>query len=42
MHDIKSSTANALDDILKTLTARGYRFGTLNINSPTAHHSIAN
>ena len=42
MHDIKSTTANALDNILNTLTKAGYRFGTLGPNSPTVHHSIAN
>ena len=42
MHDIKSTTANELDNILKTLTSKGYRFGTLSSSSPTAHHSIAN
>ena len=42
MHDIKPNTANELDHILSTLTSAGYRFGTLNINSPTVHHSIAN
>lgn len=42
MHDIKSTTANALDNILKTLLSKGYRFGTLSSSSPTAHHKIAN
>lgn len=42
MHDIKSTTTNALDNILKTLTERGYKFDKLTINSPTVHHSIAN
>ena len=42
MHDIKSNTVNELDNILKELTSKGYKFGTLNINSPTVHHSIAN
>lgn len=42
MHDIKANTANELDNILRTLTARGYRFGTLSPSSPTAHHTIAN
>ena len=42
MHDIKSTTANELDHILSTLTAQGYRFGTLSMTSPTVHHSIAN
>ncbi len=42
MHDIKYNTAYELDNILKTLTAKGYRFGTLSTSSPTVHHSIAN
>ena len=42
MHDIKANTVNELDNILKTLTSNGYKFGTLNVNSPTVHHSIAN
>ena len=42
MHDIKSTTANALDNILSTLTQNGYTFATLNENSPTVHHSINN
>ena len=40
MHDIKKTTANALDSILATLTAKGYTFATLNESSPTSHHSI--
>ena len=42
MHDIKANTANELDNILKTLTSKGYRFGTLSTSSPVCHHSIAN
>ncbi len=42
MHDIKKTTANELDNILKTLTSRGYSFATLNTNSPVVHHKIAN
>ena len=42
MHDIKYATANALDDILNTLTSKGYKFGTLSTASPTVHHTIAN
>ena len=42
MHDIKSTTANALDDILNSLTNSGYTFAPLNENSPTAHHGINN
>lgn len=40
MHDIKQNTANELDNILNTLTSKGYRFGTLSSSSPTAHHSF--
>ncbi len=42
MHDIKSTTANALDDILSTLTASGYQFDTLSESGPYAHHRINN
>ena len=42
MHDIKSNTANELDNILNALTKAGYRFGTLSMSSPTVHHAIAN
>ncbi len=42
MHDIKPNTVNELDNILNTLTSKGYKFGTLSVNSPTVHHSIAN
>ena len=42
MHDIKNNTVNELDNILKELTSKGYKFGTLSINSPTVHHAIAN
>ena len=42
MHDIKANTANELDNILNTLTSKGYRFGTLSTSSPTVHHTIAN
>lgn len=42
MHDIKSNTVNELDNILKTLTSKGYKFGTLSTNSPTVHHKIVN
>lgn len=42
MHDIKPNTVNELDNILKTLTSKGYKFGTLNTSSPTAHQKIVN
>ena len=42
MHDIKLSTANALDSILSELKSKGYSFGVLTPSGPTAHHKIAN
>ena len=42
MHDIKGTTANALDPILKELTNKGYSFGTLSTAGPIVHHKIAN
>ena len=42
MHDIKGTTASALDSILKELTSKGYSFSILTESSPTAHHTIAN
>ena len=42
MHDYKCVTANALDDILASLTSSGYTFATLNETSPTMHHHINN
>ena len=42
MHDIKLTTANALDNILNTLTNKGYQFAALSVDSPTAHHRINN
>lgn len=42
MHDIKYNTVNELDNILNTLTRRGYTFKTLNTSSPTAHQRIVN
>lgn len=42
MHDIKVSTANALDDILATLTSKGYTFKTLSSSSPAIRHHINN
>lgn len=42
MHDIKYNTVNILDDVLADLTSKGYKFGTLNVDSPTNHHGISN
>ena len=42
MHDIKLATANALDDILNTLSSKGYTFKTLNASSPAIRHRINN
>lgn len=41
MHDIKSTTRDALDPILKTLTEKGYSFSTLDASSYTAHHGFS-
>ena len=40
MHDIKSSTLNALDSIISNLQSRGFTFKTLNKNSFAPHHSF--
>lgn len=42
MHDIQYNTVSELDNILNALTKKGYKFGTLNTNSPTCKHKIAN
>ena len=42
MHDIKGTTANALDSILKELTSKGYTFGVLSESGPIVHHKINN
>jgi peptidoglycan/xylan/chitin deacetylase (PgdA/CDA1 family) len=42
MHDIKLTTLNALDNMLKTLTDKGYSFATLDENGPVVHHTIHN
>ena len=42
MHDIKKSTLDALDSMLRYMTSNGYKFGTLDINSPVVHHGINN
>lgn len=42
MHDIKKNTVNELDEILKTLTSKGYKFGTLSTESKPVHHTINN
>ena len=42
LHDIKGSTASALDSILSDLIAKGYTFAPLSSGSPTAHHTIVN
>ena len=42
MHDIKGTTANALDPILKELKSKNYSFGVLTPAGPTAHHKINN
>ncbi len=40
MHDIKSSTMNALDSIISNLISRGYTFRTLNRESFAPHQSF--
>lgn len=42
MHDIQYNTSQQLDNILKTLTSQGYKFGTLSVDSPTCRHGINN
>ena len=42
MHDIKKTTLNALDDMLRYMTNNGYKFGTLDLNGPIVHHGINN
>lgn len=42
MHDIKGTTANALEPILKELVSKNYSFGVLTPNGPMPHHKIAN
>lgn len=42
MHDIKTTTANAIDPILAELTSRGYSFQVLNSDGPKVQHKIAN
>lgn len=42
MHDIKGTTAKALDPILAELKRNNYTFGTLSEAGPTAHHKINN
>lgn len=42
MHDIKGTTASALDDILTELEKRGYSFDVISESTPTTHSKIAN
>lgn len=42
MHDIKYNTMVALPDIINYALANGYTFKSLNVNSPTMHHSVNN
>ena len=42
LHDIKKNTLEALPSIIEYALARGYKFSSLNENSPTAHFKIAN
>lgn len=42
MHDIKSFTVNAVEDIIMWGLENGYTFQVLKADSPTCHHRIAN
>lgn len=42
MHDTKMMTVEALGEIIKYGKANGYTFKVLTMDSPTAHHRIAN
>ena len=42
MHDIKKTTAEALDSILFNLTSRGYSFQVLTPEGPIVQHKISN
>lgn len=42
MHDIKSYTINAIEDIIIWGLENGYTFQALDASSPTFHHTIAN
>lgn len=42
MHDIKLSTLNAIEEIIKYGIDNGYTFEVLSSDSPTVHHSINN
>ena len=42
MHDIKSYTVDAVDDIIRWGQANGYTFKVLTASSPTFHHRVNN
>lgn len=42
MHDIKKNTLEALPEIIEYALERGYKFSSLNEESPTMHFKIAN
>ena len=42
LHDIKKANIESVDMIIKEGLEKGYTFLPLDINSPTAHHSINN
>lgn len=42
MHDIKSYTVNAVEDVIKYGLEKGYTFLPITTNSPTFHQKIAN
>ena len=42
MHDIKSYTVDAIEDIIKWGLDNGYTFKVLTSSSPTFHHRVQN
>ena len=42
MHDIKSYTVDAIEDIIKWGLDNGYTFKVLTASSPTFHHRVQN
>ena len=42
MHDTKSYTADAVEDIIKYGLANGYTFSNITMDTKEVHHSIAN
>lgn len=42
MHDIKSYTVDAIEDIIQYGLSNGYTFAPIDVNTPTFHHGIRN